>query len=117
MKQKSSSTIDTTSEREVQMYLSSPVTPIKSDAIIIWEDLKSLFLKLSRTALQYLPTIATSVSSERLFSEAAATITQERSKLLEGTKNSNLIFKVLSINFYCIKIHQYHRYHEAERPT
>ncbi|XP_046800992.1 E3 SUMO-protein ligase ZBED1-like [Lucilia cuprina] len=93
MKNKSSSTAltDTISETEVQMYLSSPVTPIKSDAIEIWEDMKSLFPKLSKIAMLYLPIVATSVPSERLFSEAGATITQDRNRLL-GTRLSKLLF-------------------------
>ncbi|KAF2895663.1 hypothetical protein ILUMI_10522 [Ignelater luminosus] len=81
----------TISETEVQMYLSSPVTPIKKDAIEIWDDMKSLFPKLAKIAMIYLPIIATSVQSERLFSEAGATITQERNRLLE-TRLSKLLF-------------------------
>lgn len=86
-----SATPSTISETEVQMYLSSPVTPIKRDAIEIWEDMKSLFPKLSRIAMTYLPIVATSVPSERLFSEAGATVTQDRNRLL-GTRLSKLLF-------------------------
>lgn len=84
-------TLSSISETEVQMYLSSPVTPIKRDAIEIWEDMKSLFPKLFRIAMTYLPIVATSVPSERLFSEAGATITQDRNRLL-GTRLSKLLF-------------------------
>lgn len=86
-----SATPSSISETEVQMYLSSPVTPIKRDAIEIWEDMKSLFPKLSRIAMTYLPIVATSVPSERLFSEAGATVTQDRNRLL-GTRLSKLLF-------------------------
>lgn len=81
----------TISETEVQMYLSSPVTPIKRDAIEIWEDMKSLFPTLAKIAMIYLPIVATSVPSERLFSEAGATITQERNRLL-GKRLYKLLF-------------------------
>nr|CAD7262978.1 unnamed protein product [Timema shepardi] len=50
----------------------------KRDAIEIWEDMKSLFPTLAKIAMIYLPIVATSVPSGRLFSEAGATITQER---------------------------------------
>ena len=93
MKNKSSltSATETISETEVQMYLSSPVTPIKQNAIEIWEDMKKLFTKLSKIAMFYLPIVASSVPSERLFSEAGATITQDRNRLL-GTRLSKLLF-------------------------
>lgn len=51
---------ETVGETEVQMYLSSPVTPIKGDAIEIWEDIKSLFPKLAKIAMIYPPIVATS---------------------------------------------------------
>ncbi|XP_045780821.1 E3 SUMO-protein ligase ZBED1-like [Maniola jurtina] len=91
MKNKSATTTETISETEVQMYLSSPVTPIKRDAIEIWDDMKSLFPKLGKIAMIYLPIVATSVPSERLFSEAGATITQDRNRLL-GSRLSKLLF-------------------------
>ncbi|CAK1600554.1 unnamed protein product [Parnassius mnemosyne] len=95
MKNKSSATAmplsGSISETEVQMYLSSPVTPIKRDAIEIWEDMKSLFPKLTKVAMIYLPIVATSFPSERLFSEAGATITQQINRLL-GSRLSKLLF-------------------------
>ncbi|KAJ0180829.1 hypothetical protein K1T71_002914 [Dendrolimus kikuchii] len=47
--------------------------------------------ELQILAMIYLPIVATSVPSERLFSEAGATITQERNRLL-GTRLSKLLF-------------------------
>lgn len=73
------------------MFLSSPVTPIKRDAIEIWEDMKFLFPKLAKIAMVYLPIVATSVPSERLFSEAGSIITQDRNRLL-GERLSKLLF-------------------------
>lgn len=67
---------------EFQKFVSSPVTPIKGDALEMWDDLKGLFPGLYSLAMIYLPIVATSVPSERLFSEAGATITQERNRLL-----------------------------------
>lgn len=80
-------------ESEVQMYLASPVTPIKrdQDVVEIWEDMKSLFPALYKVAIKYLPVVATSVPSERLFSKAGATITQQRNRLT-GKRLSKLLF-------------------------
>lgn len=46
---------------------------------------------LSKIAMTYLPIVATSAPSERLFSEAGATVTQDRNRLL-GTRLSKLLF-------------------------
>lgn len=43
MNQKSSSTVDTIKEREVQIYLSSPVTPTKNDAMFFNIDIFFFF--------------------------------------------------------------------------
>lgn len=81
----------TKAETEFHMFISSSVTPIKADALEMWDDLKGLFPGLYGLAKTYLPIVATSVPSERLFSEAGATITQERNRLL-GTRLSKLLF-------------------------
>ncbi|XP_014298152.1 zinc finger BED domain-containing protein 4-like [Microplitis demolitor] len=81
----------TKAETEFHMFMSSPVTLIKGDALEMWNDMKGLFPGLHNLAMIYLPIVATSVPSERLFSEAGATITQERNRLL-GTRLSKLLF-------------------------
>lgn len=81
----------TKAETEFHMFMSSPVTPIKGDALEMWDDMKGLFPGLHSLAMIYLPIVATSVLSERLFSEDGATITQERNRLL-GTRFSKLLF-------------------------
>lgn len=57
----------------------------------MWDDMKGLFPRLHNLAMTYLPIVATSVPSERLFSEAGATITQQRNSL-QGTRLSKLLF-------------------------
>lgn len=69
-------------ESEFHMFVSSPVTTIKGDAIEIWDDMKSLFSYLYKLAMKHLPIVVTSVPSERLFSEGGAIITRERNRLL-----------------------------------
>lgn len=71
--------------------MSSPVTPIKGDALEMWDDMKGLFLVLHNLVMIYLPIVATLVPSERLFLEAGAAIIQERNHLL-GTRLSKLLF-------------------------
>lgn len=78
-------------ESEFHMFVSSPVTPIKGDPIEIWDDMKTLFPYLYKLAMKHLPIVATSVPSERLFSEAGAVITRERNRLL-GSRLSKLLF-------------------------
>lgn len=81
----------TKAESEFHTFVSSPVTTIKADPIEIWDDMRTVFPCLYRLAMKHLPIVATSVPSERLFSEAAAVITQERNRLL-GTRLSKLLF-------------------------
>ncbi|XP_028157050.1 zinc finger BED domain-containing protein 1-like [Ostrinia furnacalis] len=78
-------------ESEFHMFISSPVNSIKEDPIEIWEDMKTVFPYLYKLAMKHLPIVATSVPSERLFSEAGAVITQERNRLL-GSRLSKLLF-------------------------
>ncbi|CAK1592014.1 unnamed protein product [Parnassius mnemosyne] len=100
MKNKSSATAmplsGSISETEVQMYLSSPVTPIKRDAIENWKDMKSLFPKLTKVAMIYLPIVATSVPKEKEeierlpLSKKAKVIIENRRKTKERVRKHRL---------------------------
>lgn len=72
---------DNSDSSEVTLYLANPLTPLKSNPLQQWEDMKTVFPRLYKQARQYLLTMATSVPCERLFSKAGATITKDRNRL------------------------------------
>lgn len=65
-KQSSSSSAAVSSEVTTQMYLGSLIA-ITQNPINTWEDMKTMFPGLYKYSIKYLPIIATSVPSERLF--------------------------------------------------
>ncbi|KAF2886708.1 hypothetical protein ILUMI_19465 [Ignelater luminosus] len=91
MKNKTMDRDNRKAESEFHMFVSSPVTPIKGDPIEIWDDMQTVFPCLYKLAMKHLPIVATSVPSERLFSEAGTIITRERNRLL-GSRLSKLLF-------------------------
>jgi len=66
---------------ELLLYLSKPVSPLKSDPLEQWEDMKNVFPVLYKQARYHFTMVATSVSYERLFSKAGATIIKARNRL------------------------------------
>lgn len=73
------------------MYLKQGVSPLKSDPIKMWEELKLIYPTMYKLAIKYLSVVATSVPSERLFSKAGATVSQQRNRLL-GKRLEKLLF-------------------------
>ncbi|KAF6207274.1 hypothetical protein GE061_018515 [Apolygus lucorum] len=76
---------------ELSLYLNAPVDKIQENPFLYWINMRDTYPVVSRFALQYLPTVATSVPSERLFSRAGKTITPTRNRL-SGKLASKLIF-------------------------
>ncbi|XP_068898872.1 E3 SUMO-protein ligase ZBED1-like isoform X2 [Tenebrio molitor] len=66
---------------EVSQYINSPVYPLKSDPLLIWEAMKITYPHLHKLALKYLQICATSVPAERLFSKTGQIVTAKRSRL------------------------------------
>lgn len=66
---------------EVTLYLSNPVSPLKTNPLDIWEEMKSVFPSMFKEARKHLVIMGTSVSCERLFSKAGSTINQRRNRL------------------------------------
>lgn len=64
-------------------YLVLPVTPLHSDPLLEWEELKTNFPLLWNRAKTSLNIAGTSVPVERIFSKAGATITKTRNRLTE----------------------------------
>ncbi|KAK3929569.1 Zinc finger BED domain-containing protein 4 [Frankliniella fusca] len=66
---------------ELKIYLDQPLEPRTTDPVLYWERMASTFPVLSPIALRYAVLPATSVPSERLFSEAGQTASERRSRL------------------------------------
>ena len=67
---------------EIDAYFREPTQPEKFDPLEFWRDRQREFPTLAKLARKYLATPATSVYSERLFSEYGNIYEQTRSRLL-----------------------------------
>lgn len=77
---------------EFSFYLKSPLSDLKQEPLEIWSHgIGSSFPKMKPVAIKYLSCIATSTPSERLFSKAGITLTQQRNRL-KGQLLSKLLF-------------------------
>lgn len=76
---------------ELSVYLANPVSPLNTDPIILWDEMKSVFPSLYILALKYVIIPATSVPAERLFSKAGTTLNQTRNRLT-GKRVEKLLF-------------------------
>ncbi|XP_025199014.1 uncharacterized protein LOC112597258 [Melanaphis sacchari] len=66
---------------ELSLYFSNTVSPLKSNPLMLWEDMKTVFPMLYKQARKSFTMVATSVPSERLFSKAGGVITKTRNRL------------------------------------
>ena len=73
------------------MYLSTPVSQLKADPLITWEELKPMYPLIFKLATKYVSGVSTSLPSERLFSCASNTLSKTRNRLC-GKSASKLIF-------------------------
>lgn len=76
---------------ELSVYLTSPVGRFNDNPLEIWKDYKIQFPILHKIAFKYLTMVGTSVPSERLFSQAAQVMTQQRNRL-KGKRLGKLLF-------------------------
>ena len=91
-------------EIEIDNYLNESITPIKPESIDVydwWNTNQSTFPILSRVARKFLSIPATSVPSERLFSDAGNQITSKRTRLSPEVVNELLFVK--RNRLYCKK--------------
>lgn len=63
------------------MFLNAPVDKIQRDPLVSWVELEEVYPVLSQLARKYVPSVATSVPSERLFSKAGQTVSTARNRL------------------------------------
>ncbi|GES74175.1 zinc finger BED domain-containing protein 1-like [Rhizophagus clarus] len=88
--------IHLSTDNELTQYLDNFCTPQASpdtDIFKWWIDNREKFPTLFKVARKYLGILATSVSSERLFSDAGNQITSERNRLKAETVNEILFLK------------------------
>lgn len=76
---------------ELRQYLNRPILSRGTNIFDAWETMKTEYPMLYKQAMYYLPLIATSVPSERLFSEAQLVLSDLRSRLTP-THFSQLLF-------------------------
>ena len=78
---------------EVMRYLQCPDEPKAIDPLKWWQDHRSSYPILAQLARKYLSIPSTSVSSERLFSDASNHISAKRTKLSPDLVNRILFLK------------------------
>ena len=66
---------------EIRQYLRCPVSPRTVNPFEEWISMEPYYPRLYEMAMDYLPILATSVPSERLFSKAGQIITKQRNRL------------------------------------
>ena len=81
---------------EISQYLRCPVSPRTVNPFEEWISMKPHYPHLYEMAMDYLPILATSVPSERLFSKAGQIITNQRNRLSE--KHLNMLLFLSSID-------------------
>ena len=74
---------------ELDQYFKTPVIPRKVDPLQWWKRNSVIFPMISKVAMVYLSTVATSVPSERLFSKAGELVSTKRNRIKE--KNVNMM--------------------------
>ncbi|CAI6365659.1 unnamed protein product [Macrosiphum euphorbiae] len=70
------------------MYLSTPVSSLKTDPLISWEELKPLYPFIYNLALKYLSGVCTSVPSEGFFLVLATPYQKEETDYV-GNRHRN----------------------------
>ncbi|CAM4672887.1 unnamed protein product [Leuciscus chuanchicus] len=87
----SSLTLSERVDLEVELYKSLPPVPMAEDPVMWWWEKRAILPLLTNVATSYLCAQASSTPSERVFSTAGNTLSQERSRLLPEKANM-LIF-------------------------
>ncbi|CAG8470188.1 1230_t:CDS:2, partial [Cetraspora pellucida] len=92
-------------EDEVSQYLKYPEAKLHEDPLIWWNSRKSIFPLLALLARKYLSIPATSVPSERLFSNAGNHISSKRTRLSPELVNHMLSLKKNSAHYSSHDVH------------
>ena len=78
---------------EVEQYMVEPIIQKKEDPLLYWQMKKEKFPSLSKLARKHLSTPASSVYSERLFSEYGNIYDKNRSRILPTTGEKLLFLR------------------------
>ena len=81
---------------ELSLFLRTPTTPFETDPIKLWIDLTPTHLELAKIAMKYLPIMATSVASERLFSIVGDNMNVRRNRLSGQRLDKQLFLNLLN---------------------
>ncbi|KAJ1530242.1 hypothetical protein ONE63_005165 [Megalurothrips usitatus] len=86
---------------ELRAYLGRPPAPRKSNPLEVWEGIKLEYRHLYKLAHRYLPVLATSVPSERSFSDAGRVMTDDGNRLTpEHLKQKVFLMKLSDSIWY-----------------
>lgn len=80
---------------ELNLCLKSSVAQLSDNPLQLWKDMKSIYPILSKIAIKYLSTVATSVPSERMFSKVGLTLSKQRNRLTSKHLNKLLFLQSL----------------------
>lgn len=94
------SSIQTNDDDEIVRYLQCPNEPKDTDPLVWWRDHTTNYPNLSKLARKYLSIPATSVPSERLFSDAGNHISSKRTRLSPDLVDRILFLKRNSDYFH-----------------
>jgi len=81
---------------EVRKFLDRPPTPRISNPLETWEELKYEYRYFYKVAMKYLPLLATSIASERLFSRSGLIIDDHGSRLTSDHLSMRIFLAFLS---------------------
>lgn len=74
--------------KELTRYFNEPYMPRKSDPLVLWKNVKTIYPSLYQLMLLRLCVPATSVPCERIFSKASYTVSDRRNRLtVKNTEN------------------------------
>jgi hypothetical protein len=78
-------------QSEIALYLKAPLEPLTINPLEWWQRHQHIYSDLAPIARKWLSIVASSVPSERLFSQAGETITKKRNNL-QGKRLCQLLF-------------------------
>jgi zinc finger BED domain-containing protein 1 (E3 SUMO-protein ligase ZBED1) len=85
---------------ELSLYLNSPNEKIQQNPLAFWKMMKDTYPTIFEVVFKYVPVIATSVPSERLFSQAGLILNSLRNRLSEDLAEKLLFLHEIDDKFW-----------------